>query len=224
MLDDPPAAVQALIDFIYSTHYSIDDDQDVTDKILSHLDVFIIGQKYGLQELRDMARGNITNLLEGDAGTALEAFPDVAGAFEQLETKNGIDWNKNHLPGVHGYDDWLEWAYGNADLFLADDNLRNALVEKAPKLMEVLAQRFFDDWERRADEWGMDFVQLFDGPGTSGEYKCTVRCPSRRCGHIQDRFFLTEAPMVVACNRCQRKYETKMWMEYVQGPADEANQ
>lgn len=222
MLDDPPEAVKALVDFIYGARYDVDHDQDV---ILSHLDVFIIGQKYGLRELRDTAREKITDLLEQDVDAAIEAFPDIAGAVEQLEIDNGRSWTIKPGEGDYKYDDWLKWADENADLFMEDDDIWDAMVEKAPKLMEVLAQRFFDDWERRADEWGMDFVQRLDGPETSGEFqKCTVRCPRRECGHIQDRFFLTEAPMIVACNDCQSKYETRMWMEYVQNPADEVNE
>lgn len=225
MLDDPPEAIKALINFIYNADYDVDDDQEVLDTILSLLDVFIIGQKYGLQELRDIAREEITMYLEERDDAAFEAFPDVAGAFEQLEIDRGCGWNINPDKGIYTHDKWFDWAALNHNLFMEDDEIWAAMLEKAPKLMEALAQVFFDEWERSGDTFGMSFVMDYNGPNTSGKLeKEPVLCPNRECRGMQTVYFLTDTPMVVACEWCSREYEAKMWIEGVLDPVDEINE
>lgn len=227
MFNDPPEAVHALIDFIYTGEYNFTDSgylsdqelshKDLSDRILFDLDVFIIARTYLVKELQELARRFVAKSFQHSGSRKLfQVLPDIAYAFEQLGISYEGGWGER-------YHSLVSWAWDRMFWLIKMDDIIHAMIERAPEFVRRLTELARDYWEDECLEVAMKWIERIEGPGSVDKIKLTFVCPSDYCDFIQDRYIGAECDNL-RCKKCRSRFDLDQWMKHVQSSTDEAEE
>ncbi|KAL1646529.1 hypothetical protein SLS58_003115 [Diplodia intermedia] len=143
MFDDPPGAINALVDFLYTAEYEFDKDEDVPDLILFHVDVLVVAAKYLVKDLVEFAGHHIIGHFRYRPELAFKVLPEVGKVF----TEHPFDYNL----GWSGVDYTILYLVIDQRHLLIKQETWDAMMKESLEFMQRLKGVFFNEWDRWFD-------------------------------------------------------------------------
>ncbi|KAL1627757.1 hypothetical protein SLS54_002023 [Diplodia seriata] len=140
MFNDPPDAVNALIDFLYTAGYEFDKEKDVPDLILFHLDVLVVAATYLVNDLVELAGHHIVELFRSKPELAFKVLPEVG----KVLTEHPFDYNL----GWSGGDYTILYLVIDQRHLLIEQETWDAMMKESLEFMQRLKGVCRDEWER----------------------------------------------------------------------------
>lgn len=201
MFNDPPEAVRAMINYLYTARYP-KHGLDGPDLILLHLDVYIIATTYLVEGLARIAKHSLAQELE----TAPEVLPHVTNALRECNFKFKA------FPKMRGlYKGIQRWAINKfEDTY--DDNTWKVMAKESPDFMQDVTKEAWRQWESMCTREAAIWLEHFEGPDSTGRVSVdNAKCPGG-CRYIQNRLVLsTKGVAKQRCFFCGQLYTSAEW-------------
>ncbi|KAK8185181.1 hypothetical protein IWZ00DRAFT_562087 [Phyllosticta capitalensis] len=207
LLNDPPAAIRLLLQFLYTGKYNYfvnDNDEPSAPLCLFHLDVYICGVIYQLSELQKLAKASfLTALCERKTMANCVMPTAIATLYKSTpESDRGLrdyfeDYSVRHMPMLLQNPSFLE-------LMLTCNSFRRA-VARATHYQRTRVARLEN---HIADLQVQIKIPEFEAKQTSQKY----RCPTKGC-RVMMRSRRLMATDDVFCVGCKTISDTSEWKE-----------
>ncbi|KAB2569712.1 hypothetical protein DBV05_g11626 [Lasiodiplodia theobromae] len=201
MFNDPPEAVRAMVNYLYTATYP-KHGLNGPDLVLFHLDVYIIATTYLVEGLARIAKNSLAQELDNTP----EVLPDVTNALREC------NFRFRTFPKMRGlYRGIKKWAIGKfEDTY--DDNTWKVMAKESPGFIQDVTKEAWRQWERSCTREAAIWLEHFEGPDSTGRVRVdNAECPGG-CEYIQDRLILsTKGVAKQECVHCGKLYTSAEW-------------
>ncbi|KAL1627758.1 hypothetical protein SLS54_002024 [Diplodia seriata] len=203
--NDPPEAVTALIEFLYTSTYTISKNLDRADQVLFHAEVYEVAKIYGLDDLWEYAESALFVALTWKRPDhfveCIPVLPDLARILSEHDPDKKTLVHKELVAlTVEQTEAHLRWNHQAWDA-----------LNDVPEFMERIADCCKDKWEYRGCRSAGLWLDLWGGDNAVGMVVRFLRCP--RCGTVQEQLVGTLIPGTSECKteRCHFKASSNLW-------------
>lgn len=204
MPNDPPEVVEAMLEFLYTADYSTDDELDLPDQLLFHLDMYTLSHIYGLSTLRYVSEERILWVFKRDWDAVLQVLPEVA---ERLIEIFETDAYFNLFDIYNHYSDLenalFEYVLDEADSITMEETW-SCMINGAPRFMAAMAEFCDHQWKVFApsETNSVKWLLKVKGYAETGIVVQFLECPS--CHFVHEWIGVDGDDD--DCQRCQKRY------------------